>query len=36
MTREPAIGLGTIRKPFQLVDFGDKLLRLLREPAAAA
>jgi DNA-binding response OmpR family regulator len=36
MTREPAIGLGSIRKPFQLVDFGDKLLRLLREPAAAA
>jgi CheY-like chemotaxis protein len=25
---------GAIAKPFQLIDFGDKLLRLLRQPTA--
>jgi DNA-binding response OmpR family regulator len=34
--RDASAGLASIRKPFQLVDFGDKLLRLLREPATAA
>lgn len=34
--RDTSVGLTSIRKPFQLIDFGDKLLRLLREPATAA